>query len=200
VTGVQTCALPILNLLLAAGAASFVLALYPQAKLLGSPLVHSSNLLRSLVWTNIFLGLLNILPAYPLDGGRILRSLLWGARQNLQWATRVSAGIGSGFGVILICWGVLQVVWQNNLIGGLWIFLIGLFLRNAARMSYQQLLVRRALTGERISRFMTRDPITVPPAITVAKLVEDYVLKYHFKMFPVLDDVRLVGCVTSRDI
>jgi len=159
-----------------------------------------NGVLRYLAWINVLLALFNLLPAFPLDGGRILRSILWGARQNLQWATRVSAAIGSGFGVILICWGVLQVVWQNNLIGGLWIFLIGLFLRNAARMSYQQLLVRRALEGERISRFMTRDPITVPPAITVAKLVEDYVLKYHFKMFPVLDDGRLVGCVTSRDI
>jgi CBS domain-containing protein len=159
-----------------------------------------NGVLRYLAWINGLLALFNLLPAFPLDGGRILRSILWGAKQNLQWATRVSAGIGSGFGVILICWGVLQVVWQDNLIGGLWIFLIGLFLRNAARMSYQQLLVRRALEGERISRFMTRDPITVPPAITVAKLVEDYVLKYHFKMFPVLDDGRLVGCVTSRDI
>jgi len=159
-----------------------------------------NGVLWYLAWINGLLALFNLLPAFPLDGGRILRSILWGARQNLQWATRVSAAIGSGFGVILICWGVLQVVWQNNLIGGLWIFLIGLFLRNAARMSYQQLLVRRALEGERISRFMTRDPITVPPAITVAKLVEDYVLKYHFKMFPVLDDGRLVGCVTSRDI
>ena len=159
-----------------------------------------NGVLGYLAGINILLALFNLLPAFPLDGGRILRSILWGARQNLQWATRVSAGIGSGFGVLLICWGILQVVWQNNLIGGLWIFLIGLFLRNAARMSYQQLLVRRALEGERISRFMTRDPITVPPAITVAKLVEDYVLKYHFKMFPVLDDGRLVGCVTSRDI
>ena len=159
-----------------------------------------NGVLRYLAWINVLLAVFNLLPAFPLDGGRILRSILWGARQNLQWATRVSAGIGSGFGVILICWGILQVVWQNNLIGGLWIFLIGLFLRNAARMSYQQLLVRRALEGEHISRFMTRSPITVPPAITVAKLVEDYVLKYHFKMFPVLDDGRLVGCVTSRDI
>jgi Zn-dependent protease/predicted transcriptional regulator len=159
-----------------------------------------NGVLWYLAWINVLLAVFNLLPAFPLDGGRILRSILWGAKQNLQWATRISAAIGSGFGVILICWGILQVVWQNNLIGGLWIFLIGLFLRNAARGSYQQLLVRRALEGERISRFMTRDPITVPPAITVAQLVEDYVLKYHFKMFPVLDNGRLVGCVTSRDI
>ncbi len=159
-----------------------------------------NGVLGYLAWINIVLAAFNLLPAFPLDGGRILRSILWGARQDLQWATRVSAGIGSGFGVILICWGVFQVIWQNDLIGGLWIFLIGLFLRNAARMSYQQLLVRRALEGERISRFMTRDPITVPSTITVAQLVDDYVLRYHFKMFPVLDGGRLVGCVTSRNI
>ena len=159
-----------------------------------------NGVLAYLAYINILLALFNLLPAFPLDGGRILRSILWGVKQNLQWATRVSASIGSGFGVILICYGIFQVFWQNNLIGGLWIFLIGLFLRNAARMSYQQLLVRRALEGERISRFMTRDPVTVPPDISVAQLVDDYVLKHHFKMFPVLDGGRLAGCVTSRDI
>ncbi|MCL4502741.1 MAG: site-2 protease family protein [Deltaproteobacteria bacterium] len=147
---------------------------------------------------NALLAAFNLLPAFPLDGGRILRSILWGVKEDLPWATRVSASIGSAFGIALIVLGILRVLGGD--IYGIWWFLIGLFLRGAAQMSYQQLLVRRALEGERISRFMTVNPVTVPPTITIAELVEDYVLHHHFKMFPVVDEGRIVGCVTSRDI
>ena len=133
-----------------------------------------NGVLRYLSWINALLAVFNLLPAFPLDGGRILRSILWGTRQDLQWATRVSSGIGSGFGVVLIFLGILSV-FRGNVIGGIWWFLIGLFLRGAAQMSYQQLMVRRALEGEHIRRFMNPDPVTVPPTLTVAQLVEDYV-------------------------
>lgn len=158
-----------------------------------------SGVVRYLSWINALLAAFNLLPAFPLDGGRILRSILWGVKQDLQWATRISAGIGSAFAIILIFLGIISIL-QGNVIGGLWWFLIGLFLRGAAQMSYQQLLVRRALEGEHISRFMTRDPVTVPPTITVAELVENYVLHHHFKMFPVVEAGRIVGCVSTRDI
>lgn len=158
-----------------------------------------NGVVRYLSWINALLAAFNLLPAFPLDGGRILRSILWGVKQDLPWATRISAGIGSAFGMILIFLGIISVL-QGNVIGGIWMGLIGMFLRGAAQMSYQQLLVRRALEGEHISRFMTRNPVTVPPTITVAELVENYVLHQHFKMFPVVDDGRIVGCVTSRDI
>ncbi len=157
-----------------------------------------NGVLRYLSWINALLAAFNLLPAFPLDGGRILRSVLWGVRQDLPWATRISAGIGSAFGLFLIFLGIIWVFKGD--IYGIWWLLIGLFLRNAAQMSYQQLLVRRALEGEPISRFMTRNPVTVPPAITVAELVEKYVLHHHFKMFPVVDDGRIVGCVSTKDI
>jgi CBS domain-containing protein len=147
---------------------------------------------------NALLAGFNLLPAFPMDGGRILRSILWGAKQDLQWATRISTSLGSAFGVFLIALGIFRVL-QGD-IYGIWSVLIGLFLRSAAQMSYQQLVVRRVLEGEPISRFMTRNPVTVPPALTVAELVEKFVLHYHFKMFPVLEDGRIVGCVTTRDI
>ena len=78
----------------------------------------------------------------------MLRSILWGAKDNLRWATRVSSSIGAAFGLGLIFLGILQFI-GGNVIGGVWMFLIGMFLRNAAQMSYQQLLVRKALEGER---------------------------------------------------
>jgi len=157
-----------------------------------------NGVLRYLSGINALLAVFNLLPAFPLDGGRILRSILWGTKQDLQWATRISAGIGSGFGIVLIILGIFRVLGGD--IYGVWLFLIGLFLRGAAQMSYQQLVIRKSLEGEHVRRFMNPHPVTVPPTLTVAELVEDYVYKYHYKMFPVLDDGRLVGCVTTRDI
>jgi len=156
------------------------------------------GVMRYLSWINILLALFNLIPAFPLDGGRILRSILWGVKQDLGWATRISAGIGAGFGIVLIVVGIFRVLGGD--IYGIWLLLIGLFLRGAAQSSYQQLIVRRGLEGEPISRFMTRNPVTVPPSLTVAELVRDYVLHYHYKMFPVVDNGRIVGCVTSKDI
>ena len=82
----------------------------------------------------------------------------------------------------------------------MWFCLIGLFVRSAAKMSYRQLLTRRALEGESLQRFMTRDPVTVSPDINLEKLVDDYIYRYHHKLFPVVDDGRLVGCITSRQV
>ncbi|HEY9074704.1 MAG TPA: site-2 protease family protein, partial [Desulfobaccales bacterium] len=131
-----------------------------------------TGVLRYLAWINALLAAFNLLPAFPLDGGRILRSILWGAKQDLPWATRISAGIGSGFGILLIFLGILQF-FRGDFIGGIWWFLIGLFLRSAAQMSYQQVMIRKALEGEQVRRFMTPNPITVPSSLTVAELVED---------------------------
>ena len=169
-----------------------------QAGLSGDWPEPVNGVLRYLYGINALLAAFNLLPAFPLDGGRILRSILWGTKQDLQWATRISAGIGSGFGIILIIMGIFRVLGGD--IYGVWLFLIGLFLRGAAQMSYQQLVIRKSLEGEHVRRFMNPHPVSVPPTLTVAELVEDYVYKYHYKMFPVLDDGRLVGCVTTRDI
>jgi Zn-dependent protease/CBS domain-containing protein len=148
---------------------------------------------------NGFLAGFNLIPAFPLDGGRVLRSILWKAKNNLRWATRVSSWIGSAFGILLIVLGVFSFL-RGNIIGGMWWFVIGLFLRSAASTSYQQLLIRRALEGEPVRRFMSPDPITVPSTLPVRQLVEDYVYKFHHKMFPVVDDGNLLGCVTTRGI
>jgi Zn-dependent protease/predicted transcriptional regulator len=142
----------------------------------------------------------NMVPAFPLDGGRVLRSILWGVKKNLRWATRVSSWIGSGFGILLIALGVINVI-RGNFIGGMWWFLIGMFLNNAAKNSYQQLITRRALEGEPVRRFMKTDPVTVPASISLAELVEDYIYRYNYKMFPVMaDSDTLAGCITTRQL
>jgi Zn-dependent protease/predicted transcriptional regulator len=152
-----------------------------------------------IAYINGILAAFNLLPAFPLDGGRVLRSILWGAKDNLRWATRVSSAIGSAFGIGLIVLGVFQFI-RGNLIGGVWMFLIGLFLKSAAQMSYQQLLVRKALEGESVRRFMNTNPVAVQESTTIEELVEDYIYKYHYKMFPVMSGDRLVGCITTRQV
>ncbi|MCX6340149.1 MAG: site-2 protease family protein [Candidatus Aureabacteria bacterium] len=148
---------------------------------------------------NGMLAAFNLIPGFPLDGGRVLRSILWGWTGNLRWATRVASRIGSGFGTLLFVLGIFNVL-TGNMLGGLWWFLIGMFLRNASRMSYQQLLTRRAFEGEPLKRFMNRDPVTVPPSLSVAALVEDYIYRYHFKMFPVVEAGKLLGCVGTSEV
>jgi CBS domain-containing protein len=78
--------------------------------------------------------------------------------------------------------------------------MIGLFLQNAARMSYQQLVTRRALEGETVRSLMITDPVTVPPSATIEELVEDYVYKHHYKMFPIVEGGILAGCITTRQL
>lgn len=150
-------------------------------------------------WLNIILAVFNMIPAFPLDGGRVLRSILWAMKGNLKWATRVSSQLGSAFGWLLIIWGVFNLIGEN-FIGGLWYLLIGMFIRGAAHSSYQQMLIHKALAGETVRKFLREDPITVSPNISVAELVENYFYKYHYKMFPVLKEGHLIGCVNTRNV
>ncbi len=150
-------------------------------------------------WINLILAAFNLLPAFPLDGGRVFRSALWSWKGDLRWATRIASQIGSGFGLLLIFVGILNIV-RGGFVGGLWQVLIGLFLRSASQMSYQRLMMRRALEGEPVQRFMESDPVTVPPSTSVEELVEDYIYRYHFKMFPVVEDHKIIGCVSTRDV
>jgi len=146
---------------------------------------------------NLLLASFNLIPAFPLDGGRVLRSLLWGWKGNLRWATRISSGFGSAFGVVLMLLGIFSI-FRGNFIGGLWWLMIGFFLRNAAQMSYSQLLARKVLEGEKVCRFMVTEPVTVSRTLTLDEFVNDYVYRYHYKLFPVVSYGRLAGCITVR--
>ena len=159
-----------------------------------------SGVIEYLAYINGILAAFNLVPAFPLDGGRILRSILWGLKKNLSWATRISASIGSAFGILLIILGVYHVL-SGDFIGGMWWFLIGMFLQGAAKASYQQLVTRKALEGEPVRRFMQKNPVTVGPSTSLEHLVEDYIYQYHFKMFPVTEDTdKLIGCITTKQV
>ncbi len=157
------------------------------------------GVIRYLGFINGLLAAFNLIPGFPLDGGRVLRSVLWEWRSNLRWATRITAKIGAGFALVLIFLGLLSIL-RGEFVGGLWWCLIGLFLREAANASYRQLLLRKALEGEPVRRFMVSQPVTVSPSLSVERLVEDYIYKHHFKMFPVVEDGTLIGCVTIQQV
>lgn len=148
---------------------------------------------------NAVLAVFNLVPAYPLDGGRVLRAALWWRKGDIVAATRSAARAGGAFALLLMGLGVLQVV-TGNFVGGIWFFLIGMFLRSAARGSYMDILTRGMLAGAPVRRFMTRDPVTVPPGITLQALVDDYVYAHHHEQFPVVNGERLIGSIGVRQL
>lgn len=162
---------------------------------------NGSDAIRATLWylgvINGALGLFNLVPAFPLDGGRMLRAALWSWHGDLISATRIAAGSGNFFGIVLIALGLLGVM-TGDFVGGMWRFLIGMFLRGAAAASYRDTLARITLQGVPISRVMTREPISVPPDTSVASFIEDYVYRYHHRSFPVARQGVLAGCVGTE--
>jgi Zn-dependent protease/predicted transcriptional regulator len=157
------------------------------------------SVLRYLGLINGALAMFNLIPAFPLDGGRVLRSAIWKAKNNLRSATRISSWIGSAFAFVLIAYGVFSFL-RGGFIGGMWWFLIGLFLNNAARSSYQQVVMRQTLEGEKTRRFMEKNPLTVNGSITLRELVEDHIYTHHFKMYPVVERGKLIGCISTKEL
>jgi Zn-dependent protease len=148
---------------------------------------------------NLVLAGFNLLPAFPLDGGRLLRAAFWRWKGDLRSATRIASGVGSVLGLGLIGLGIVFLI-QGAFIGGIWWALIGLFVRQAAAGAYQNVLVRGVLSGKPVRHFVNTEPVTVPSTISVRELVEDYIYRHHFKMFPVVDDGSLQGCITTGEV
>lgn len=189
-------------LMAAAGpAASLLLAAMCYALLVGVAAWGAPAIVAGVVWylalINFVLALFNLVPAFPLDGGRILRAALWSWRGDLVWATRIAAGAGNLFGIFLIVFGLIGVL-QGDFIGGIWRFLIGMFLRGAASASFSETLARRLLADIPVARIMNSDPITVPSDVSVQAFIDDYVYRHHHRWFPVVDDGTVVGSVTMQ--
>ncbi|MEQ9606552.1 MAG: site-2 protease family protein [Kiloniellaceae bacterium] len=176
--------------------AFYLLGVLAEAADLPVPL---TGVLKYLAFINLLLGGFNLIPAFPMDGGRVLRAALWYWRGDLKQATRVASNAGKLFGMGLMALGVLSVV-AGNFIGGMWWFLIGLFVRGAAANAYQQMLSRDLFEGEPVRRFMTHETVAVPQDLPLSRFVEDYVYTYHYDLFPVVTEGRLVGCIATRQL
>jgi Zn-dependent protease len=146
---------------------------------------------------NLSVLVFNLIPAFPLDGGRVLRSIIWGLSANLEQSTYYASLLGQGFAWVLMGLG-LVAVFAGAIMQGIWLGLIGMFLNSAARGSYQQVVMRHLLQGEPVSRFMNPAPIVVPMNLDLRHLVEDYIYRYHHKMFPVADDGHVAGVVGTE--
>lgn len=157
------------------------------------------GVLKYLRWVNVLLAGFNLLPAFPLDGGRVFRSLLWQWNGNLRKATYISTRLGAGFGILISMAGIL-FLFTGDVIAGIWAILIGMFLHNASQLSYQRVLLKRVFEREPVRRFMNPRPITASPSMTIEYLVENLMYAYHFKSFPVINEQTLVGCIAGKNI
>ena len=169
---------------------------------LGAQVVTAAEgvvVLHYLAVINLVVLIFNLIPAFPLDGGRMFRSALWALSGNLRRATYLASLGGQVFAWLLIGLGALSFLAQD-FGNGIWLVLIGMFLNNAARSSYRSLLVRQLLEGEPIAKFMNPNPITVAPQLDLRTWVEEYVYRHHRKAFPVVQDGRVLGLITTRDI
>ncbi len=149
---------------------------------------------------NALLAGFNLLPAFPLDGGRVLRSILWATTGSLTKATNIAAISGRVFSWLFIGYGVYQLLWVGNLFGGLWIAFIGWFLGNAADSSRREVGLRERLTGVRVQDVMESSPIAVSPATSVWDLVRDTFRQYRRRAVPVSQGNQAVGIITFTDV
>jgi CBS domain-containing protein len=156
-------------------------------------------ILRYLALVNAIVGVFNLVPGFPLDGGRVLRAVLWKVKGDLRRATEIASRAGGVVATLLIVLGVMRG-FAGDFLGGLWFVLIGVFLRQAGQASYQQLLVRRALESLAVHEVMTRDVVHVPAEASVGRVVDEYFWRHHVSSFPVVADGRLVGIVSIRQL
>lgn len=148
---------------------------------------------------NALLGGFNLIPGFPLDGGRVFRSIVWRATGSLRRATEIAAAAGTLVAYGFFVWGFIRVI-NGELLAGIWIAAIGWFLQDAAAASVQQVRVEAALRGTTVGQILRPDPTGVPPSMSVAELIERYFLPANRRAMPVVDGDRLVGIVTLSDI
>ena len=181
-------------------AASFGTMYYWSLGTLPAPF---TSILSWLAIANGILAAFNVVPGFPLDGGRVLRAILWGIWGRLAPATRVASGLGAFFGSMMIFFGLYRLFVLDGSSGrldGIWLILIGFFLRGAARSSYQQILVRKELEGLCARDLMSTDVVAVPSYMSVADIVDDLVLGKGLTEVLVLEGEQLAGVLRLEDI
>lgn len=158
-----------------------------------------SGVLTYLALINLIVAVFNMVPAFPLDGGRVYRAWLWGRMGDMVAATRRAALAGQIFGLILIGLGMASLI-SGHIVGGLWWGLIGLFLHSASRNAITGLEAQKLLEHESVARVMTADPVTVPADTSLREFVERYVYGSFHETFPVMDGSLLAGSIGVADL
>ncbi|HEX5140952.1 MAG TPA: site-2 protease family protein [Dehalococcoidia bacterium] len=159
----------------------------------------AAGVAANLAVINAAIGVFNLIPGFPLDGGRVLRSVFWAKRNNLLGATRAASRVGTVVAYAIMAIGVVSF-FVTSVVTGVWFFLIGNFLRIASSESYQQVFLDTALRGVPASAVARQDFVSVSPDMTLADLVEDNVLAGHGRCFPVIVGSELIGLITLDDL
>jgi Zn-dependent protease/CBS domain-containing protein len=151
---------------------------------------------------NLMLALFNLIPGFPLDGGRVLRAVLWGLDGSFRQATRWASAIGQGVAFLFILFGMWQMFLGgfSNFLNGLWITFIGWFLNNAAESSYRQVLLRDRLVGVTAGDVMAQECPTVSGDLLLDRLVNDHILNTGRRYFFVIQDRELQDLVTLHNV
>lgn len=155
-------------------------------------------ILGYLAFVNLAVGVFNLLPGFPLDGGRVLRSIVWATTGSLRRATQIASIVGQGIGFLMIFWGVSQIL-GGNFLNGLWIAFIGWFLNNAAEATRQQQVLREDLRGMRVGALMDPEPPVTGPELTVQDFVFEHALRRGQRALLVAEGGRLAGLVSLND-
>jgi len=148
---------------------------------------------------NLSLAIFNLVPAFPLDGGRVLRAIVWRFTGNLQKATRIASAMGSIFGYFLIAFGVLLLL-SNYIINGIWLVFIGWFINQMSKESYQSMMLSDIFDKINTREFMTGKVVTVDRNVSVQELVDNYFYKYKFAVFPVIQNGSIIGIVSAAKV
>ncbi len=191
-----------LKIAVAGPLASFVLALAfgVLARVLGGPVPGMVvGIFTYLAWINLALGIFNLVPGYPLDGGRILRALVWWRTGSVARATKLASNIGQGFAWALMILGGVQI-FIGELIGGLWLIFIGMFLRGIAASGYQEVMVKQSLEGVPVKDLLVENPVTIAPEVTLERAASEYFLRYGHGGFPVVRDGTTLGLLSLAQI
>lgn len=158
-----------------------------------------SALLAYLAFINVVLAVFNMIPGFPLDGGRVLRAIIWRITGSMRRATRIVATIGVGFGTLFIFIGILTIA-TGNLVNGIWGIVLGWFLQNAAQQSQAAVEQEHAFRGYTVRELMNPRPVVVTPDVDLNTLAEDYILAANARGMPVMEGGRLIGIVTVNDL
>ncbi len=167
----------------------------PTAIFIGS-MPPTAGIAYLLAWANIGVAIFNLIPGFPLDGGRILRAFLWDRWNDMTRATKVVSQLGNAFAVFLIILGILQFLVAQNLLSGLWIIFIGLFMKQSAVGSYQGVMLKRALAGVQVRQIMTESIVKVDWLLSLEELVQNYIYRHQFTNFPVFNRDEFIGMVS----